>query len=744
MRIDWVVVCVGVVAMSGCRQPSCHDLKERQDYLSTATVCAREYERSGDPADAISAAEAYDKLHRDDQALELASHLLNGPYGPNARRIIARIYLRRRQFDLARPLLEEALRLDQGRGDHAGAYTDAAALVTEYWKRSDFGTALKLADIACSEARASGVRDLHAASLISLASVYQSAGDNTRALDGYTQATSELPPGDLSGRARVLIGRGVILKDQRQYALARPLLAEAGTLAAAVGEFSVVLAAEVNLSDIALDRRDLDAAAHHLDNAQAAWQARGDEKPSRGILINRAVLERYRGNFPAATRAIDAAAAADPSPESAWIIAYERGQLAATRHDADAAERNYLTAIGIIEEMWRTSSPEELKAPFFEDRWLPYQSLFASRVERKDPEAAFASLISAQGRMFLSETIVRSASPGASAERRLRLRSMTPLVANSSLARSLGPSETLAVLRGLYVLDYFAGDGRMRLLVINDGKVRLTSVNIQVADLEKLIDDFLARPDDRAAAEALGDALLPADVLASAPTRFHIIPDGPLLRVPFAALAAGGSRLVEHHEIAYAPSATALASSSRIAATPTTSAVLLSDARNDLRHSAEETASVLAATDAYPRTGHQASIAALRSAQDASLLHIIGHSGVDTDGGYLFLADGHVTAADILAWHIRPRLVVLPTCASAATYRRDMWGSLAVAFLAAGSVDVVATMFSIEDETASEFTRLFYRSNGVLDPVGATAVAQRKIAAHRPASAWSAFMVIGL
>jgi tetratricopeptide (TPR) repeat protein len=744
MCVNWLVVLLAAAEMCGCHRPSCQNLAEHRDDMIVATACARAFEESGNPADGIVAAQIYGKLHRDDQALELASRLLGGSRGSEARRVMAPIYLERHQFDAARPLLEEALRLDQDRGDHAGAYADAAPLVRAYWIQNDFRAALKLANLACAEAAASSDSKLHADSLIDLGSVFQAAGDSARALDAYARATTELPPGDQAGRARVLLSRAALLDQQRQYALARPLLEEARTLAVGLGKFSLLLAAEVNLADIALGQRDLDAAARHLDAAQAAWQASGTKKPSQGILVNRAILARYRGDFGGAIRALDVAAASEPPPDTAWIIAHERGQIAAARHDLETAERSYLTAIGIVEEMWRTSSPEDLKAPFFEDRWRPYQSLFALRVERNTPAAAFETMISAQGRMFLAETIAASAGDGWTIERRDHLRSLAPLVATSPIARAFGPAETLAALGDRYALNYFAGGGRMRLLVIDRGKVRLASVNIDVDDLEKLVDDFLSRPDDRAAAEVLGNALLPPDALASAPNRFHVIPDGPLLRVPFAALIAGGARLIEHHEIVYAPSATGLAGLSAVAAIPTTAAVLLSDARNNLHHGAEETASVVAATKAAPLTGGDATIAALRSAQHASLLHVVGHSGVGIDGGYLVLADGQVTAAEILGWHLRPHLVVLPTCASAAANRRDMWGSLAMAFLAAGSIDVVATLFSIEDRTAAEFTETFYRHDGARDSVAATAAAQRELATHHPVSAWSAFMVVGL
>ena len=72
-----------------------------------------------------------------------------------------------------------------------------------------------------------------------------------------------------------------------------------------------------------------------------------------------------------------------------------------------------------------------------------------------------------------------------------------------------------------------------------------------------------------------------------------------------------------------------------------------------------------------------------------------------------------------------------------------MWDSLAAAFLAAGSVHVVATLSSVEDAAAAEFTRLFYRGGGAQDPVGATIRAQRVMARAHKVDDWSAFVVVG-
>jgi tetratricopeptide (TPR) repeat protein len=721
---------------------SCDELIERTEYAAAARVCAKAFEHSGDHRDGLHAAQALSKLQREDDALAILARVVPGPHGTEAQRTIAMIEIGRKQYGAAARRLRVALQLDQARGDHAGASADLGALVAVAWNQDDFATALRLSNAAIAEAEAAGDSTLRASALISQGTVLESAGDYERALEAYAKGSALLAAGDRRERARVLICRAGLLGEQRQYALARPLLEEARSLARAVSDFTLLRDAEVNVAAVALAEHDLDTAAGALLRAQVAWLASRARTPSPGILMNQAIHARYRGDLAGAARSLDAIAATDPTPDYAWTIAHERGLIAYAAHELDAAEQHYLAAIRIIENMWRSSSPEDLKAPFFEDRWLPYQSLFALRLERGDAEGAFATLVSAQGRMFLAEA--STASAGASIDRRDRLRLLGPLIEASPIARTFSATDTLEALGERYVLNYFAAAGRMRLLIIDRGALRPTNIDIELSALEKLVDDLLANADDRAAAKALGDALLPDSVVRSDPARLDVIPEGALQRISFAALIAGDERVLQRHDVVYSPSATGLASLGSMTAEPSSAPVVLGDPQGNLRHGADEIRTVVARTGAALRTGREATTSALRAAQQARLLHVIGHSGLDGDGGYLVLADGHVSAAQIVSWQIRPHVVVLPTCASAATRRRDMWGSLAVAFLAAGSVDVVSTLHSVEDASAAEFTKHFYTHGGAADPVAATAAAQRELAKHSPVSTWSSFIVVGL
>jgi hypothetical protein len=405
--------------------------------------------------------------------------------------------------------------------------------------------------------------------------------------------------------------------------------------------------------------------------------------------------------------------------------------------------------------MRRTGTAADVRAPFLEDRWEPYESLFGLQLARGAVDDAFATMSSAQGRMFLDELTAAAGdaqpparSPAHAAIRRLvSLDALAPALESSTVAPGeTSPAATLAALRGRHVLAYFAGAGSMRLLVVKGGRPIATGVSVDLAELDRLVDDFVASPDDAARSRALARAILPAEALPPRGGRLHIVPIGPLLRVSFAALLVDDERLVARHEIVYAPSVTGLAA---LASAPgdagdRADAVVLADARRDLAHARAELDVVVGRTGARALAGAEADSAALRSAAGAGLLHIAGHSAVGSGGGYLVLSDGNVTAADVLSWRLRPRLAVLPTCASAVTHSGEMWGSLAAAFLAAGSRDVVATLASVEDAVAAEFTRLFYQHGGIDDPVRATARAQRDLAARHPVSAWSAFIVAGL
>jgi CHAT domain-containing protein len=132
-----------------------------------------------------------------------------------------------------------------------------------------------------------------------------------------------------------------------------------------------------------------------------------------------------------------------------------------------------------------------------------------------------------------------------------------------------------------------------------------------------------------------------------------------------------------------------------------------------------------------------------------SALHVAGHAHLVDGVPQLELADGALSAEDIAAQTHAPRLVVLASCESAAASDDGGWGSLAAAFLHAGSQRVVASDRAVDDEEAQALMRAFYAAGGLRDPARALGVSQAARAAALPAGAvppeattWAAFAVI--
>jgi tetratricopeptide (TPR) repeat protein len=661
--------------------------------------------------------------------------------------------LEARRLDEAGMRLQAAYERHVKIADHREASVDARLISRRYFLGSQYRDALRWGDRARGEALASGDAELLGEAHLSLARIFRAVGDVTGEEEASAEAVRHLPESDKAGRATLLVYEGLRMRARGRSAQAEQLQEEARDLAREAGDHYTVQSACANLADIALAAHRLDDAARHLRDAWAAWRLRVNPPRSAGILINESILARERGELAAARRALDEAAV-NAAPDTAWPIDWHRGLVAEAAGQRDEAEKRYRAAIRVVEQLRVTSAPADAAQLFEENRWRPYESLFALQLDRGDARAAFATLVQAQGRVFLD--VLAASLTGVRGQSRSQIENaiarmdgfdqLVPELARSPLGRPFQPDAILRALRDKVVVAYFAGAGRMRMIAVVGGIPRITGVDVPLDRLDQMVDRFRSSPEDGDAAAELGAALLPAGALPRSPARVHVVPTGVLVPVAFAALRVSGQRLLDRHEVAYAPSVTGLAAIAAAAPEDGSPPVVIADTRRKLAAGDRELRAVVAATGARAHLGPQATPAALRRAADASLLHVISHSAVRPRGGYLVLAGGQeVTAADIVAWRLHPRLVVLTTCASAATSGMEMWGSLAAAFLAAGSIDVVATLASVEDRVAADFTELFYRLGGASDPVGAVTRAQRAMAQQgRPVADWRPFVAVGL
>ena len=235
---------------------------------------------------------------------------------------------------------------------------------------------------------------------------------------------------------------------------------------------------------------------------------------------------------------------------------------------------------------------------------------------------------------------------------------------------------------------------------------------------------------------ALSNLLMPEGLGGKKSTSLDIVADGALTRFPFAGLRSPTDptrRLIETHIVRMLPS---LAQRPLDAAhTRRWHVVALSGTKAlpSAEAEAREIAASASASQVLMLEGSETSVAQLERAyaDGADVIHVAAHGRADADqplASRLAMGSGYVTAGQIQEWHGDVGLVFLSACDTAVGLSRfgDSTPGLQRAFLRAGTHDVVATLWPIEDRLASAFAREFYASwNAGVSPAEALAHAQR-------------------
>ena len=262
---------------------------------------------------------------------------------------------------------------------------------------------------------------------------------------------------------------------------------------------------------------------------------------------------------------------------------------------------------------------------------------------------------------------------------------------------------------------------------------------------------------------------LVAPVLVGLPagiTHLHIVPEGVLHYVPFAALVdARGKFLVERYTVSVAPSVSVLALA-RARSEETKGRwrriVAVADPNGRLPGTRREVEALQAmrAVRVDALVGAQATQANLELlAPDADVLHLATHGTFVSRApglSHLELAGGErLDVSEIERLHLdRPYLVTLSACETAlgSGTRSDVppgdeWVGLNQAFLAAGAPSVLASLWAIDDRATGRFMSGFYTH--LLDPRGkswALAQMQRSFIQDRRLRHpfyWAAFTLTG-
>jgi tetratricopeptide (TPR) repeat protein len=760
----WALGLAGILA--GCGKSGveeCLDLNQKQQYEEAARRCEEVYAAEGDARAGWQAALALFELGREDDVLAWVDRLeKDGKVHPGAWGVSALVHQQRGDLDAANRDYRRDLELHRAAGDHLSTADALHRLSYNAWRQSRYREAFLLAGETLEEAGKAQDRYLEIRSTEMLYSVLYAVGDlegARQALEAAGRLTGEEDP---VARAKFLANRGGVLVDEGKLALARRDLEQALELGAGMSDAAFFRRVQVNLTAIHLalgntgdmgDMGDIARAAHHLEEAWKHSEP-GKEIPT-SLLYYRARVDLARRRPAEALRSLETALGQDPAPDWAWDLEHQRGRAEEALGRLAAAEAAYERSIGVVEEMRRELVFDDLKSWLLDRKRQPFEDLFLLQARpgrARSAETALATVERAQARTFLDAFLHANSSAGASKDKpwsssslqRIEgLESLLPAMSESPVASLQPIGQILTAFGDRHGLVYFeAGEG-FWLLTVHGQRVRLHPP-VPAEEVRRLGGRFLAHPEDSRTAERLGEMLLPPGSLPEKGSAIHVVADGILGNLPFAALRRDGSYLVEDHPVLFLPSLSALAALESRRGEAPGPPLVLADSRGDLPGAAAEGRQVAKRLGSPALVGRTAVSGELQKASRAGTLHLALHTGPGPRGAWLQLADRQVSASEIVAGRIGPRLVVLASCSSGVRPGRQMWGSLGAAFLAAGSRAVLASLWSVEDERARDFVLRFYAEGGTADPSGALARTQRvAIAEGRSPMFWAPFVLIG-
>jgi tetratricopeptide (TPR) repeat protein len=572
---------------------------------------------------------------------------------------------------------------------------------------------------------------------VTLATNLTVIGEDESGMRVLGDATSQL------GDTDPYLATALIMEGEYQRTHGHPLLArQIFTRTEALRDERAQFVAHGNLIEVALALGDLDEAIRLVATYPRSTGISHDWYAARVALA--------RADSAGALQLVDRALTAKPSDSFRPVLQTLRGKiLVALGRERDAiAELDH--AIDTFEAQLGDLEIDELKtfAQRDPDRRAPYEQLFALHARAGRAREAFAIAQRAIGRAYLDGLTATSAplahDPNTVAQQAgIRADAMHVIVTSlrSSAASPVPGSDVLSRALARDVMwTFFFADGHVWLIALDHGEPSVDDLGT-IVELQPMIDGAIALAEPSLA--ALGERLVPMRRWAGiGPDTVVHLAGGPLERVPFGALVHHQQRWIERAAFAYVPSAAVLVQL-RHRHAGNQAVLVIGDPHGDLPNARREAIATGATLGVSPRIGAQATVAAVKASAHARVLAVATHARVTPGGAQLELADGLLTAADVVDLALAPELAVLASCQSAAV-GGDAWGALAGAFLAAGTPNVIASRWSLDDASSRVLIGEFYASGGVERPAVALALAQRAAIAHEiPVSAWAALVSLG-
>ena len=754
----WVVV--GLCALCACRQASsaattCDEPVEAkleglpgqcQDAANArrpgaGDLCLASYMMTRDPATGARAARA---LQNRDGALPviewIAGAVGDNPAGADAWLATG---LARYFKDDARHALEALQRASAHRAasDTRGRLNDATGLIYYYQHESDYvaaiepaATAFELVDRVCG-------RDERAAAYLNIAAMLIEVG-NVAMTEQVLERAKQLvlPTSRYYAYLRKLDAQ--IEKAHDYPAQTQAALRDALAFAIRDGNLGLETDTRRDLTHIALRHGALDKAAALLGPPLAENASPNDRAVDA---FYRGWLADERGDHRGAIGMVERALATAPA---VWTTLLEgvhaRALLRAGQ--PERAERALVRAVDDTERQRNELKLDTFKSWLLAEQREPFEDLFLLYVSRSRLADALAVAQRATARSTLDGLLGNDPPPAAGiaavGQHSATIRKLARALRESPTAAAPPIATVLERLRGNHVITYFRARRELWAIALaTTGALTAHKIGDPMA-IAARVAALRHDPDDLTIADELGAMLLPDEVMPPFETPIYVVTDEPIANLSFAALRRHGAFVLDHHPVAYAPSAAVL-SAMRRSRLPVR-ALVLGDPTGDLPQAREEAKEVAARLRVAPRLGADATGAAVLGATEATLIHVAAHTEATAVGSALRLSDGLLDASAVVDHGITAGAIVLLTCSSAAITSRDELAALAAAFVAAGAHTVVASRWSVEDEVGRNFAKVFYEENGINDPVRAVAIAQRKLAARGVEIAqWSTFAVIG-
>jgi CHAT domain-containing protein len=399
------------------------------------------------------------------------------------------------------------------------------------------------------------------------------------------------------------------------------------------------------------------------------------------------------------------------------------------------AEDHYLAAITTTETMRRSAVHLELRPSVLAHRRQPYVELIALFAEQSRGEDALTIEESLRARTLLDLMLNEGgANPRSEREsirtaqvRQIEEARAEPALTKEALLTTIGQREALV----FFVIDeQTAWRGH-----ILNGRARFELLTREALESAAA---FRANMDDLRAAEQASRQLLP-EGLSGDDSPLYVVANGKLADLPFAALRWHDRFLIEARPVTRLHGLAALQCTTR-RSSPST--VILGDPGGDLPGARREAKALARRLHEKAFLGDRADRSAVKQAHGARELHVATHT---VDGGRaLALADGPLTAQDVLELKINPDLAFLAGCITSASSDPESWDGLPSAFLAAGSHNVIATLRSVNDEDAERVSRFYYAQADSLPPFRRLAATQRElILLGVNVSAWASFVAWG-